>query len=104
MKEFLYGFVEWIQLYGIVGLIIVAFAESSFFPIPPDVLLIPMAFVHRERAILYALVTTVFSVMGAFLGYFIGKSLGNFTHRFLKKIISIKLKVTFIDMGPGLLP
>lgn len=86
MKEFLYGFVEWIQLYGIVGLIIVAFAESSFFPIPPDVLLIPMAFVHRERAILYALVTTVFSVMGAFLGYFIGKKFGKpILHRFFKK-------------------
>lgn len=54
------------------ALIAVAFAESSFFPIPPDVLLIPMALARRERAMLYALVATLASVVGGFLGYAIG--------------------------------
>ncbi len=50
----------------------VSFIESSFFPIPPDVLLIPMVLAERQRWIRYALVCTVSSVLGAFLGYFIG--------------------------------
>ena len=64
------------QSYGIIGLIIIAFAGSSFFPIPPDVLLIPMMLIHRELALFYALITTVFSVLGALLGYFVGKKFG----------------------------
>lgn len=50
----------------------VSFVESSFFPIPPDVLLIPMVLARRERWIRYAAVTTVASVLGAVLGYAIG--------------------------------
>jgi membrane protein YqaA with SNARE-associated domain len=50
----------------------ISFAESSFFPIPPDVLLIPMVLANRERWLRYALVCTVASVAGALLGYFIG--------------------------------
>lgn len=50
----------------------VAFAESSFFPIPPDVLLIPMALAERARAWLYAAITTLCSVAGGLAGYAIG--------------------------------
>ncbi|MGC1302949.1 MAG: YqaA family protein [Caulobacteraceae bacterium] len=50
----------------------VAFAESSFFPLPPDALLGPMVLARRERAWLYALVTTVGSVVGGLFGYAIG--------------------------------
>jgi membrane protein YqaA with SNARE-associated domain len=50
----------------------ISFAESSFFPIPPDVMLAPMCFARPERAYRYALVCTVASVMGALLGYAIG--------------------------------
>ena len=50
----------------------VAFAESSFLPIPPDALLGPMVLARRERAWLYALVTTVGSVIGGLFGYAIG--------------------------------
>lgn len=53
----------------------VAFAESSFFPIPPDVLLVPMAMARRERAWRYALICTVSSVLGGMLGYLIGYAL-----------------------------
>src|SRR5512144_3148975 len=50
----------------------VSFAESSFFPIPPDVILVPMALAQPHKARLYALVCTVASVLGGILGYFIG--------------------------------
>lgn len=50
----------------------IAFAESSFFPIPPDVLLIPMALSRPERAWRLAAVCTIGSVVGGALGYFIG--------------------------------
>jgi len=53
----------------------VAFAESSFFPIPPDVLLAPMALAHPQRAWRFALVATVASVIGGMLGYAIGAML-----------------------------
>ncbi len=55
-----------------VWLAVVAFAESSFFPIPPDVLLIPMALARPDRALRYALICTVGSVVGGLLGYWIG--------------------------------
>jgi membrane protein YqaA with SNARE-associated domain len=53
----------------------VAFAESSFFPIPPDLLLIPMALANRAKAWRYAAIATVASVVGGLLGYIIGAAL-----------------------------
>lgn len=50
----------------------VAFAESSFFPIPPDVILIPMSLAKPQRALRYAAIATVASVAGGALGYAIG--------------------------------
>ncbi|MEZ5782852.1 MAG: YqaA family protein [Rhizobiaceae bacterium] len=50
----------------------VSFVESSFFPIPPDVLLIPMVLSERAKWIRYALICTAASVVGALLGYAIG--------------------------------
>lgn len=50
----------------------ISFAESSFFPLPPDILLVPMALARREKAWLYAAVCTVASVAGGLLGYAIG--------------------------------
>ena len=49
-----------------------SFAEASFFPIPPDVLLAPMCLADPPRALRYALVTTLASVAGAVFGYLIG--------------------------------
>jgi membrane protein YqaA with SNARE-associated domain len=54
------------------ALAFVSFAESSFFPIPPDVLLIPMVLAHREKAWLFAGICTVSSVVGGIAGYMIG--------------------------------
>lgn len=50
----------------------VSFAESSFFPIPPDVMLAPMVLANRDRAFFYAGICTIASVLGGILGYAIG--------------------------------
>jgi membrane protein YqaA with SNARE-associated domain len=50
----------------------VSFMESSFFPIPPDTMLVPMALARPDRAWFYATVCTITSVAGGVLGYFIG--------------------------------
>jgi membrane protein YqaA with SNARE-associated domain len=54
------------------ALFLIAFAESSFFPIPPDVLLIAMAVIIPTKAFRYALICSVGSVLGGVFGYFIG--------------------------------
>ena len=56
---------------------IVSFSESSFFPIPPDVLLIPMIIAKRTKAWTYALICTLSSVLGGVAGYAIGFFLFN---------------------------
>jgi membrane protein YqaA with SNARE-associated domain len=50
----------------------ISFAESSFFPIPPDVLLIPMVLAERRKAFEIAAICTIASVIGGMLGYAIG--------------------------------
>lgn len=55
--------------YSLFGL---AFTESSFFPIPPDVLLIAMTVAHRHKWWFYATIATIGSVLGALFGYYIG--------------------------------
>ncbi len=49
-----------------------SFAEASFFPIPPDVMLAPMALARRDLAWRYAMLTTLASAVGGFIGYLIG--------------------------------
>jgi len=56
-------------------LAIESFIESSFFPIPPDVMIIPMVISKKNEFIQIALVATIFSVLGALFGYYIGYSL-----------------------------
>ena len=50
----------------------VAFIESSFFPVPPDVMIIPMTVAKKNNFLKIALIATIFSVLGALFGYFIG--------------------------------
>ena len=63
-------------------LAIEAFIESSFFPIPPDVMIVPMVISKRNEFFRIALIATIFSVLGALFGYYIGYSL----HEVAKKI------------------
>lgn len=58
--------------YGPAALFILAFAESIFFPIPPDVLLIALALGSTKKSFRFALICTIGSVSGAFIGYAIG--------------------------------
>ena len=60
-------------------LAIEAFIESSFFPIPPDVMIIPMVISKKSEFIRIALIATIFSVLGALFGYYIGFSLNEVT-------------------------
>ena len=57
---------------ALVALGVLSFLESSVFPIPPDVMLIPMVLANRQRAFTIAAVCTVCSVVGGLLGYAIG--------------------------------
>lgn len=60
-----------------------SFAESSVFPIPPDVMLAPMALAKPNRAWLYATLTTIASVLGGVFGYLIGAFAFNLVHPYL---------------------
>ena len=64
------------QAYGVWGLLVLAFTESSFFPIPPDLMLIPLSLAKPDRALWYALLCTAASVSGGYLGYILGRVLG----------------------------
>jgi membrane protein YqaA with SNARE-associated domain len=60
--------------YAVPALFVLAFTESSFFPVPPDVLLIALAISIPGNAIYYALICSIGSVLGGMLGYLIGYS------------------------------
>lgn len=80
--------VSWAQTdNAVVALFILAFAESSFFPIPPDILLIVMALNAPEHAMYYALICTVASALGGAAGYGIGIAGGR---PLLKRFVSEK--------------
>ena len=58
--------------YAVIMLSIVSFVESFIFPIPPDLLLIPLSISNPKKAYYFALHTTIFSVLGGVIGYLIG--------------------------------
>lgn len=58
--------------FGLLALFIISFVESSFFPIPPDLLLIPLVLAKPKKGLWYAFVCTTASVLGGIFGYIIG--------------------------------
>ena len=58
--------------YSSAALFVLAFAESSFFPIPPDILQIALSVSKPKKSFFYALISSIGSVLGGILGYFIG--------------------------------
>jgi len=65
--------VDWAgRKYANLALAIVSFIESSFFPVPPDVMIIPMVIAKKQHFIKIALIATIFSVLGGLFGYLIG--------------------------------
>ncbi len=77
---------------GPIGLFLLSFAESSFFPVPPDILLIALALIEPKASFYLAFITTAGSVLGAIFGYFIGLKGGR---PLLERFVS-KEKITLI--------
>ena len=65
------------------ALALIAFAESSFFPVPPDVILVPMSLAKPHKALHYAAICTLASVLGGIVGYAIGALLYDTVGRWL---------------------
>ncbi len=84
---------------------IVSFIESSFFPIPPDVMIIPMAIAKNKNYLKIFLNATIFSVLGGLLGYFIGFALADLGmsvvefYGYEEKVIKLKLS---LSQGSGM--
>ena len=77
----------------------ISFADSSFLPLPPDFLLIPMSIARPKRALHYAIVCTIASVAGAVLGYAIGAFLWDTVGQWLIRIYGLQGKVeTFREL------
>jgi membrane protein YqaA with SNARE-associated domain len=77
----------------------VSFAESSFFPAPPDIMLIPMALARPDRAWFFAAVCTVTSVAGGLFGYFIGAVLYDTVGHWLIHLYGLGDKVEVFRAG-----
>lgn len=88
--------------HGTTSLFCLSFAESSFFPIPPDVLQIALTLEKRTRAFFYAFISTLGSVLGGMLGYLIGFALwhavsGFFFSYIIKEEIFLKVQTLYQD-------
>jgi membrane protein YqaA with SNARE-associated domain len=97
------------------GLFALAFAESSFFPIPPDVVLGPMAAAHPQRWARFAAVCAAGSVLGAILGYAIGYFAAETLGRWILQIFGLSTAfehfransldvMPWVILGQGLIP
>jgi membrane protein YqaA with SNARE-associated domain len=86
-------------------LALISFVESSFFPIPPDVMIVPMVIAKRNDYLKIFLIATLFSTLGGVLGYFIGSSFLDFGAKVVEfygyedKVINLKNSLT---KGTGL--
>ena len=83
--------------YGTVALAILAFAESSFFPIPPDVLQIALSISRPKRSFWYAFIASLFSVLGGIFGYYVGFLLFDSIGQLI--IISLGYETQFAAVG-----
>ena len=77
LKELIHQMTGWVTHwastpYGGWALFVIAFVESSFFPIPPDALLIALCLVEPDRSFFFALICSVGSTLGGMFGYYIG--------------------------------
>lgn len=79
-------------------LFLISFAESSFFPIPPDVLLVPMVLADRRKWFRLALITTIASVLGAIAGYIIGLALFDIVAQPLINFYHLEASVQAVEL------
>ena len=88
-----------------IFLAIVSFIESSFFPIPPDVMIVPMVIAKKNDYVKIFIIATLFSTLGGFLGYFIGLSFSDIAtnvvefYGYENKVNELKNK---LSIGDGL--
>ncbi|MGB9812088.1 MAG: VTT domain-containing protein [Thermovenabulum sp.] len=76
---------------SVLGLFVLSFAEASFFPVPPDLILIPLCFAHIENSFFYALIASLASALGGLFGYFLGTRAGR--KLLLRFISSSKIEI-----------
>ncbi len=83
LKDLYSKLLKWAEhKYSIYLLAFVSFIEASFFPVPPDPILLTMCLGRPKRSLWYAFICSLFSVLGAVLGYYIGFYLWNSVHEF----------------------
>jgi membrane protein YqaA with SNARE-associated domain len=85
--------------YALLALGLLAFTEASFFPIPPDVLIMALALSMPQRSFRYALIATVGSVLGAVLGYAIGWGLWDILASYFYAYVPGVTEVGFARVG-----
>lgn len=69
--------IETLINYGILGIIIVAFSEAIFLPIPMEFISIPTFLLNPSKAFLYSFILILFSTLGSIVGYYVGKTFGS---------------------------
>lgn len=89
MLEFLSPSIDFVldSNFSLALLALISVAESIFLPLPPDLFLIPLSLLNPKLSFFYALITTLFSMMGGFIGYYIGKKGGK---PIVKKFVSLE--------------
>ena len=93
LRKLYYWTLHWADTrYALPALVILSFAESSFFPIPPDILLMAMCFARPQKWLLYSAWCTAASVAGGVLGWYLGWGFWELTKGF------------FFDIVPGFTP
>lgn len=88
LRKLYYWTLHWADTkYALPALFIMSFAESSFFPIPPDVLLMAMCFARPQKWALYSAWCTVASVLGGVFGWFLGWGFWEMTKNFFLGVV-----------------
>lgn len=99
LKKLYHWVLHWSETpHGAWALFILAFSESSFFPIPPDVLLIALAVGKPEKALKFAAICTAGSVLGGMLGYLIGWQFMAAVGERIVAFYGLTEKVDYIEM------
>lgn len=97
LKALYYNLLEWaLHKYSIYVLAVVSFLEASFFPIPPDPVLLTMCLSRPRKSLWYAFICSVFSVLGAILGYYIGLFLWSSVHGFFFEYIFSEASFNYV--------
>ena len=87
--------------YGVPALFLLSLSESSFFPIPPDVLLIALCLGMHSKALYFAFVCSLASVLGAMIGFAIGFLIGYYLPTIMLSVYWAYLSAPILGLGSG---